>query len=70
MTLGDSPFDISSVAFNAMQTESSTDSSQTNPVQASPKQGFWQRLWGAWNGLTTIAPEVSDAELELSELLI
>ncbi len=70
MTLGESPFDISSVAFNAMQTTVPSQSSSTKPMASPKKQSFWQRLWGAWSGLTTIAPEVSDAELELSELLI
>jgi hypothetical protein len=70
MMLGDSPFDISSVAFNAMQTNAQSQSSPTNPLESSPKQGFWERLSGAWSGLNTIAPEVSDAELEFSELLV
>ena len=70
MTLGDSPFDISSVAFNAMQTTVPNQSSSTKPMASPKKQSFWQRLSGAWSGLTTIAPEVSDAELEFSELLI
>jgi hypothetical protein len=53
-----------------MQTNAQSQSSPTNPLESSPKQGFWERLSGAWSGLNTIAPEVSDAELEFSELLV
>ena len=53
-----------------MQTTVPNQSSSTKPMASPKKQSFWQRLWGAWSGLTTIAPEVSDAELEFSELLI
>jgi len=44
--------------------------SQKMPMNSQPKKGFWERLSGAWSGLNTIAPEVSDAELEFSELLV
>ncbi len=71
MSLGDSPFDISSIVFNAMQSDdgfSRDPNTGSNNSQA--QKGFWQRLGEAWGSLTTIAPQVSDVEVEVAELMV
>ncbi len=79
MSLGDSPFDISSIVFNAMQSDGfSRDPNtgkcvggvQNRSSSSQAQKGFWQRLGAAWGSLTTIAPQVSDVEVEVAELMV
>ncbi len=42
---------------------------QNMPMSSQAQKGFWQRLWGAVGGVTTLTSQDSEDELELLELL-
>ncbi len=70
MSLGDSPFDISSIVFNAMQSNDGfSRDPNTGANNSQAQKGFWQRLSGVWGSITTLASHDSEDELELLELL-
>ena len=43
---------------------------QNRSSSSQAQKGFWQRLGAAWGSLTTIAPQVSDVEVEVAELMV